>query len=133
MIISEINSVRHELNEILTNEPSVTASSIARDINLSKATLSKFRHGVYPGNNSMIADRLAEWFGSRKIAREQMAGNLKQVWLVRTSPERIKVVRTRRALDKALTEAPDAYVVTIWLGMHTLHDVFFSTGGLAND
>ena len=130
MIISEINSVRHELNEILDNDPKITASSIARDINLSKSTLSKYRHGIYPGNNSMISDRLAEWMGSRKIAKEQMAGNLRQVWLVRLSPERIRVAKTRRALEKALTENPDAWVITMWLGMQDLRDVFFSTGGL---
>lgn len=130
MIISEINSVRHELNEILDNDPKITASSIARDINLSKSTLSKYRHGIYPGNNSMISDRLAEWMGSRKIAKEQMAGNLRQVWLVRLSPERLRIAKTRRALDKALAENPDAYVITMWLGMQDLRDVFFSTGGL---
>lgn len=130
MIISEINSVRHELNEILDNDPKITASSIARDINLSKSTLSKYRHGIYPGNNSMISDRLAEWMGSRKIAKEQMAGNLRQVWLVRLSPERIRTVKTRKALVKALAENPDAYVITMWLGMQDLRDVFFSTGGL---
>lgn len=133
MIISEINSVRHELNEILDNYPKITASSIARDINLSKSTLSKYRHGIYPGNNSMISDRLAEWMGSRKIAKEQMAGNLRQVWLVRLSPDRIRIVKTRRALEKVLAESPDAYVITMWLGMQDLRDVFFSTGGQPND
>lgn len=130
MIISEINSVRHELNEIIDNDPKITASSIARDINLSKSTLSKYRHGIYPGNNSMISDRLAEWMGSRKIAKEQMAGNLKQVWIVRLSPERLRIAKTRRALEKALAENPDAWVITMWLGMQDLRDVFFSTGGL---
>ena len=133
MIISEINSVRHELNEILETEPTVTASSIARDINLSKATLSKYRHGIYPGNNSMISDRLAEWMGSRKIAKEQMAGNLKQVWLVRLSPDRIRIVKTRRALEKALATTPEAHVITMWLGMQDIRDVFFSTGSLPNE
>ena len=127
---SDIRQVRDELNGLLEHDQRLTASSVARDINLSKSTLSKYRHGIYPGNNSMISDRLAEWMGSRKIAKEQMAGNLKQVWIVRLSPERLRIAKTRRALEKALAENPDAWVITMWLGMQDLRDVFFSTGGL---
>ena len=128
MIISEIGKLRNELNEFLDQNPRLSASGVAREIGVSKATLSKYRRGIYPGNNSMISDRLAEFIGSHKIAKEQLAGNLKQVWLVRLSPERIRIVKTRRALEKVLAATPETYVVTMWLGMKDVRDVFFSTG-----
>jgi hypothetical protein len=43
------------------------------------------------------------------------------------------LIRTRKALDRALEASPEAAVITMWLGMDTLHDVFFSSGGLHND
>ena len=130
MIINEINSVRHELNEILETEPTVTASSIARKIGLSKGTVCRFRKGVYTGNNELIAAKIAEYIGSHRIAQKQISGELKQIWIVRTSTDNIKLVRTRRALDKALATTPEAHVITMWLGMQDTRDVFFSTGGL---
>ena len=130
---SDIRQVRDELNGLLEHDQRLTASSVAREIGFSKATLSKYRRGIYPGNNQQITERLAEWLGSYKIAEEQLAGNLKQIWLVRSGPgPRVRLVRTRKALDKLLVEKPDSWVMTIWLGQ-AMSDVFFSTGGLPND
>ena len=134
MIPSEITKLRMELNELLESEPAITANKVAKEMGVSKGTLSKYRRGIYPGNNQMISDRLAEWMGSRRIAQEQLAGNVKQVWLTRQSPERIRIIRSRSALNKFLAEYPDACVITVWLGQKNVNDVFFSTGGgLIND
>lgn len=132
MNTSEIEQVRERLNGLLEHEPRLTASSVAREIGFSKATLSKYRRGIYPGNNQQITERLAEWLGSYKIAEEQLAGNLRQMWLVRSGPNRTRLARTRKALDKVLVDYPQSYVITIWLGA-AMPDVFFSTGGLPND
>ena len=132
MTASEIDAVRMQFNATLTQLPNLSASKVAREIGVSKSTLSKYRMDKYPGNNSQIAERLAEWLGSYKIAEEQLAGNLKQMWLVRTSPNKTRLARTRKALDKVLVDYPQSYVITIWLGA-AMPDVFFSTGGLPND
>ena len=131
MTASEIDAVRKQFNETLTQLPKLSASKVAREIGVSKSTLSKYRMDKYPGNNSQIAERLAEWLGSYKIAEEQLAGNLRQIWMVR-SGSRTRLARTRKALDKILAQTPGSYVITIWLGSEQT-DVFFSTGGLPND
>ena len=131
MTASEIDAVRTQFNETLTQLPKLSASKVAREIGVSKSTLSKYRMDKYPGNNSQIAERLAEWLGSYKIAEEQLAGNLRQIWMVR-SGSRTRLARTRKALDKILAQTPGSYVITIWLGSEQT-DVFFSTGGLPND
>ena len=129
----EVTELRADLTELLEQDPTITTSHIARKIGFSKGTVCRFRKGVYTGNNELIASKIAEYIGSHRIAQKQISGELKQIWIVRTSTDNIKLVRTRRALDKALATTPEPHVITMWLGMQDIRDVFFSTGSLPNE
>ena len=119
------DTVRSELDLMLSGRSRLTMSTVAREVGLNKATVCRFRKGVYTGNNEMVALKIADWIGSKRIAEQQIAGALRQMWLVRTSPDRIRIVRTRRALDKTLQDFPDSHVVTMWLGAEP-SDLYFS-------
>lgn len=133
MAINDAEIIRSEFDDLLRQDPQLSLSLVARKIGFSKGTVCRFRKGVYTGNNELIAAKIAEYIGSHRIAQKQISGELKQIWIVRTSPDNIKLVRTRRALDKALAATPEANVITMWLGMQDIRDVFFSTGSLPNE
>ena len=131
--MNDAEIIRSEFDALLRQDPQLSLSLVARKIGFSKGTVCRFRKGVYTGNNELIASKIAEYIGSHRIAQKQISGELKQIWIVRTSTDNIKLVRTRRALDKALANTPEAHVITMWLGMQDIRDVFFSTGSLPNE
>ena len=131
--MNDAEIIRSEFDALLRQDPQLSLSLVARKIGFSKGTVCRFRKGVYTGNNELIATKIAEYIGSHRIAQKQISGELKQIWIVRTSTDNIKLVRTRRALDKALATTPEAHVITMWLGMQDIRDVFFSTGSLPNE
>lgn len=133
MTMNDAEIIRSEFDALLRQDPQLSLSLVARKIGFSKGTVCRFRKGVYTGNNELIAAKIAEYIGSHRIAQKQISGELKQIWIVRTSTDNIKLVRTRRALDKALATTPEAHVITMWLGMQDTRDVFFSTGSLPNE
>lgn len=133
MAINDAEIIRSEFDDLLRQDPQLSLSLVARKIGFSKGTVCRFRKGVYTGNNELIAAKIAEYIGSHRIAQKQISGELKQIWIVRTSTDNIKLVRTRRALDKALAATPEAHVITMWLGMQDIRDVFFSTGSLPHE
>lgn len=131
--MNDAEIIRSEFDALLRQDQQLSLSLVARKIGFSKGTVCRFRKGIYTGNNDLIASKIAEYIGSHRIAQKQISGELKQIWIVRTSPDNIKLVRTRRALDKALAATPEANVITMWLGMQDIRDVFFSTGSLPNE
>ena len=131
--MNDAEIIRSEFDALLRQDPQLSLSLVARKIGFSKGTVCRFRKGIYTGNNELIAAKIAEYIGSHRIAQKQISGELKQIWMVRTSTDNIKLVRTRRALDKALATTPEAHVITMWLGMQDIRDVFFSTGSLPNE
>ena len=131
--MNDAEIIRAEFDALLRQDPQLSLSLVARKIGFSKGTVCRFRKGIYTGNNELIAAKIAEYIGSHRIAQKQISGELKQIWIVRTSTDNIKLVRTRRALDKALAATPEAHVITMWLGMQDIRDVFFSTGSLPHE
>ena len=116
--------VRTLVNKFLHKTGRGGVTWLAREAGVSKTAVSQFRHGNYPGTVKRIQAKLRAVLDRTVIMDRVSTGELRPAWLV-NSPDGLRLVKRRTALDAILERQPQAHVITVWVG-RDLSDVHFT-------
>lgn len=108
-------SVRAKLNEYLDRAGRGGAAELARS-GISPAVISKFARGVYVGNSTSVAERLAEIIASREAADLVASGQARTAWLIHRSKGMLQLVKRAETMQAIVSGDPDARVFTVFYG-----------------
>ena len=111
--MERIEEVRTRLREA-TQEKGATRA-IAQAASLNAATVSRFRRGIYTGDNDIVAAKLGEVLASMDAAQAIASGDWKAVWLVKEG-RNVRIVKKRETVDAVKQRNPTAHVVQVWIG-----------------
>jgi hypothetical protein len=113
-----VDEIRRAANRALVNAPKGEAARIADEAGISRATLSRFRHASYDGDNVMVAERLAKVLRSRETADAISSGRARLNWLIMTK-RGLRLVKSAVTLEKARQADPDATIFRVWFDLGT--------------
>lgn len=113
-----VDEIRRAANRALVNAPRGEASRIAEEAGISRAALSRFRHGTYNGDNVMVAERLATVLKSRETADAISSGRALLNWLVMTK-RGLRLVKSRPTVENLRKSDPDATIFRLYFDPDT--------------
>jgi hypothetical protein len=123
----ETEEVRQRLREVTNQAPDGANRAIAKLANLSPGTVSKFRRGIYLGDNTAVAERIGEALANMDAAAAITNGDWRAAWLVKRG-RNVRLVRKRDTMESMRSENPDVHVVQIWIGPGTSELCFTEEG-----
>lgn len=115
--------VRTMVGDYLANQGKGGARRLADEAGISPGTLSKFRHGIYRGDERRVADSLAMILANRAAAEALVSGQYRTWWLVATTAG-LRLCRKAQTVEAIRRNHADAHVVQILLGSQP-HDIHF--------
>ena len=99
---TDIEGIRAAVNRRLTKSDE-TASDIAAEAGISKGAMSEFRRGVYKGNNTHVAEKLAAVVIEKQTAADILDGKRELIYTVQYKKKDKVFIRNTKSLTTMQT------------------------------